>query len=127
MLNSNTWNNLTVLKQMNSNNLFINKVTYTPFTYKSFIFTPLDKNIRPPSKMKKKILFTIFRLWNCWVLLTSFKNFCNNQSPQIFYWIEVLRTRWVVKKSSFLFKQVLCYWCIVNSNIILLKNPFFST
>ena len=24
--------------------------------------TPLDKNIRPPSKMKKKIVFTIFRL-----------------------------------------------------------------
>ena len=28
----------------------------------------LDKNIRPPSKMEKKILFTIFELWksNIW-------------------------------------------------------------
>ena len=27
-----------------------------------YIYTPQDKNIRPSSKMKKKILFTIFKL-----------------------------------------------------------------
>ena len=27
-----------------------------------FAYTPLDINIRPPSKMKKKILFTILKL-----------------------------------------------------------------
>ena len=26
------------------------------------VYTPLDKNMRPPSKMKKKILFTISKL-----------------------------------------------------------------
>ena len=33
------------------------------YTFSSFVRlnTPLDKNIRPPSKMKKKILFTIFK------------------------------------------------------------------
>ena len=35
MLNSNTWNYLTVYKQMSSNNLFKNKVTDKLFAYKS--------------------------------------------------------------------------------------------
>ena len=29
------------------------------------VYTPLDKNIRPHSKMKKKVLFTIFRFGLC--------------------------------------------------------------
>ena len=61
-------------------NLFKNNVLYKLFAYKSHVcvyvciyiyiyiyiythtHTPLDKNIRPPSKKKKKILFTIFQL-----------------------------------------------------------------
>ena len=39
MLKSNTWNHLTVCKQMTANNLFENKVTYKLFAYKSDIKT----------------------------------------------------------------------------------------
>ena len=35
-------------------------VIYKLCVYKSY--TPLDKNIRPPSKMMKKILFTILKI-----------------------------------------------------------------
>ena len=37
-------------------------------------------------------------LRNFWVLSTSLINFGNNQSPQIFYWLEVWRAHWEVKK-----------------------------
>ena len=37
MLSSNTWNYLTVCKQMSSNNSFKNKLIYKLFAYKSFM------------------------------------------------------------------------------------------
>ena len=61
------------------------------------------------SKIWLGILSTSFWRWSEGIfphaskiaLSTSFINFCNNQSPQIFYWIEVWRVHWVVKKTFF--------------------------
>ena len=39
-----------------------NFVTIKSYIY-IYIYTPLDKNIRPPSKMKKNILFRNFTWW----------------------------------------------------------------
>ena len=74
------------------------------------------------------LMHCIFEFINCLVLSTSLINFCNNQSPRIFFEIEVWRARWEIKKSYFFLNQVLlCYLFTVESSIILLKNPSFST
>ena len=44
MLNGNAWNYLTVCKQISSNNLLENKVTYKLFTNKSYILQDLALN-----------------------------------------------------------------------------------
>ena len=54
-----------------------------------------------------------FKFRNCRVRSSSFINFYNNQSLQIFYWIEVWRALCVVKKSYF-FVQVTTFLLLMH-------------
>ena len=45
---------------------------------------PLDKNIRPPSEMKKKILLTIFKLWKSDIWKVWFRDICIKKNKKTF-------------------------------------------